>query len=700
VRNPLMNDTRHPKITPEHLARKAIVYLRQSSERQVQHNKESQLLQYALADRARAMGWQDVEVVDTDLGMSASMGAVRRAGFDGVVAAVVRGEVGIIFSREASRLARTDKDFCHLLEVCQVFGTLLGDGEQIYDPAGMDDQLILGIKGTMSVVELRVLRMRLLQGARNKAERGELVRLLPPGYEYDGDGRVALDPDERVRAAMASVFEVFRRTWSARQTYLWFRTEGLELPVRNAAGRRERLVWRVPTQSFILSVLHNPWYAGVYTWGRRPVEVVWQDGRLCRRPGKEVRPEDCAVFIPDHHPGYITWEQYEEHRRILNRNSQLMSGGEASPVRSGSGLLAGLLRCGRCGRRIHVRYDSRHGAARYLCNGTFPAGGQYCLGFGGAGVDRQFAAELLRVLSPLGLEASLEALNRRGSAHEEEQRSLRLQLEQLEYQAQRAFEQYDCTDPRNRLVAAELERRWNVKLEEVERVRAHLARLPPPEVSEDEREAITRLGRHFEQVWMAEDCPPELRKRIARTIIEEVVANHDEATDRLSFVIHWKGGHHTCFEMAKPSSSKGQATAEDDIEIIRRLAPRYGDEDITRVLTRLGRQTGKGKGWTSERVKSARVRAGIPGRKHTLADPDVLAMTQAARVCGVSDTTIRRLVEAGLLINHQTIPWAPWEIHRADLDAEPVCGAIAHLKATGKLVLDPVRPDVQPGLFQ
>ena len=348
-----------------------------------------------------------------------------------------------------------------------------------------------------------------------------------------------------------------------------------------------------------------------------------------------------------------------------------------------------------------MRYRGKSGtAARYLCNGTFPTGGSYCVAFGGAGVDKRFSAELLRVISPLGLLASAEAVPRRAALQDDRQSAHRLKLQQLEYEAQRAFEQYDNADPRNRLVASELERRWNAKLTEVAGAQAALELAPVPPLSDDARREIEWLGHNFESVWESEDCPPEARKRIVRTLIEEAVVSLDQASGQLSFIVHWKGGHHTRFEMPKPPAGKGQATAEADIEIVRKLAPRLGDADITRVLNRLGRQTGKGMRWTLERVKAARVRASIPGRRLTVADPDVLGLHGAARACGVSDTTIRRLVAAELLVNHQTVPWAPWELRRVDLEAEPVRGIIQHLKATGKLVLSPVCSGEQPDLFQ
>jgi len=587
-----MRDSRwRHKIKPGHLGRKAVVYLRQSSDKQVRENLESQRLQYGLTRRAKDLGWRQAEVLDHDLGSSASVGAPRREGFDRLVGAVALGQVGIILSREASRLSRTDKDWCHLLEVCRVFDTLIGDGEQVYDLSSMDDQL----------------------------------------------------------------------------------------------------------------VLRNPFYAGAYVYGRRPTETVLQDGRLVRRQGTPNRPQDCRVFIRDHHEGYLSWEAYEDNLELMRKNRQGWDKDETvASVRAGHGLLAGVLRCGRCGRRLHVRYWGKSGtAARYLCQGDFSSGGSYCIGFGGRTVDRRFSQELLRVISPLGVEASLEAVERLREADDERREALALQLQQLEYEARRAFEQYDEVDPRYRLAAAELEQRWNDKLEQVEKLEATIADLDRDArpLSEEEQETILALGQQFEQVWHGDLCPMELKKKIVRTVVEEVIVYLDEDTSTLRFVIHWKGGTHTRFEMDKPKAGVGQKTTDEDLEIIRKMAIRYGDDEIAKVLVKLGRRKGKGKRWNQQRVATARRNHGIAGQKRSKPDPEILSMGQAAKYCDVSPTTIKRLVSSGLLNKEQVVPWAPWEIRRSDLDAEPVRGIVEHLHETGKLVLEGVDSGKQRDLF-
>jgi DNA invertase Pin-like site-specific DNA recombinase len=675
------------KITPAHRARKAVVYLRQSSLKQVRENLESQRLQYALADRARELGFARVEIVDTDLGRSASLGAAVREGFDRLVASVALGEVGLVLGRELSRLARTDKDFCHLLEVCQIFGTLIGDETQLYDLALMDDLLVLGIKGTLSVVELKILKARLLDGQREKARRGELFRLLPAGYLLGADGKVVKDPDLRVQEAVALIFRKYRELWSVRQTFKWFHHHELELPVSKFVAGRPKLVWQLPTQSFLSNVLRNAFYAGAYVWGQRPTEMVLVEGRLRKRVGWMRPPEECSVFLRDHHESYIDWATYEENQRMKRRSClDLQSDAAVGAVREGQGLLVGILRCGRCGRRMHVRYWGRKGThGRYLCPGDYQAGGRYCVAFGGGLVDRSFSERLLEVISPLGVEASLRALDELAGQDDERRQARARKLEQLEYETQRAFEQYNEVDPRNRLVTGELERRWNDKLRELDETRASLLDLQRERcsVTSEDRQRILALGRDFSAVWHSDRCSMELKKKIVRMVVEEVIAHVEADGQRLRFVIHWSGGVHTEFEMDKPGyGSYGRKTSMEALDVIRRMAGRYGDDQIAAVLNRSGYRTAKDKRWSQTRVFSTRHRYQIPDSPLAA---DLLNADAAARHCGVSVMAIRRLVALGVLKCEQVVPYAPWEIRRADLDAPAVRSMLDRLKRTGKL---------------
>ena len=573
--------------------------------------------------------------------------------------------------------------------MCQIFGTLIADEQQIYDLNYLDDQLVLGIKGTLSVVELKVLRQRLLAGQESKARRGELFKRLPIGYARDAVGKVAFHPDRRVCEAIQLVFTKFRELWSVRQTFQWFRDHDVDLPANPIQGTG--LVWKIPSQSLIRDILCNPFYAGAYVWARRPVTTRLVDGRLEKRQGAMRSAEECRVFIRDHHVGYIDWVTYEENRRIVRRNSVNRDGDELmAAIRAGQGLLVGLLRCGHCGRKLHVRYWGGRGTnARYLCKGDFDDGGQYCIGFGGGSVDRRVGQELLKVIAPFGVEASLRALEELSANGAAQRAALSRKLEQLVYEAKKAFEQYDAVDARNRLAASELERRWNEKLEEIEAVKQRLSSLDAQRhsLSIEEEIRIRSMGDRFAEVWQSSHCPPTFKKMVFRTAIEEIIVRTDQDKKSLELVIYWNGGAHTQLAMERPRSATETATPMEALDIIRCMAVHYGDDQIASVLNRRGYSTGKGKRWNQTRVATARRNHSIAGQKRALPDLERVSLSQAARICGVSHRTIERLVEAGLLKREQVTLRAPWEIRRSDLDAAPIRRIIDRLHRTGKLTL-------------
>ena len=463
------------KITAEHLSRRACVYVRQSTPDQVQNNLESQSRQYALAERARQLGWEQVEVIDDDLGRSGS--GTLRPGFERLLGMLCDGEVGAVLSIEASRLARNGRDWHTLLEFCSIVGALLIDAEGIYDPAQMNDRLLLGMKGTISEMELASFRQRAHEAIKQKAGRGELFMRLPVGYVRSVDDRLEKDPDERVRAAIELVFAKFAELGSARRLYFWLGEQGIELPAVASAGSAERVMWKAPRYHSLLSLLQNPMYAGAYAYGRSKTSVRIEEGRKRSVRTNQRKPEDWSVLIIDHHEGYIDWDAYRGNQELMAHNTNGRGAAVRGSIRSGSALLSGLLRCGHCGAKLSVSYPSGS-SIRYQCpTRILSRDHSCCVMFGGRGADRLVAEQVLRCLQPLSVQAALQAIDKLQGVEDERLAQKRLALQRAAYEVNRAQRQYDAVDPANRLVAGSLERRWNDALAVQSRLEQEVAEL-------------------------------------------------------------------------------------------------------------------------------------------------------------------------------------------------------------------------------
>ncbi|MBD3163542.1 MAG: hypothetical protein GF328_15675, partial [Candidatus Latescibacteria bacterium] len=454
---------RDDRITAKHRSRLAVVYVRQSTERQVLEHGESQRRQRGLSVRAKRLGWppERIGTIDEDLGVSASRSG-ERSGFERLVAETALGRVGLILALEVSRLSRGNRDWYHLLDVCAVTGTLLCDERQVYDPRTMDDRLVLGIKGTMSEAELSVMKERLVEAIRSRARRGEHRYRLPPGYVWDEAGRLVKVPDAREQASVELVFSRFRRLGTMHQTHISLAEEGVLVPVLAGKGRTIR--YRRPSYNYVRRMLSNPLYAGAYVFGRRQVEEVLDASQRPRKRVRECGREDWHVLIRDHHEGYISWEEYEQNQRRIVGNRRGTAGPGAP--RKGEALLAGLVLCGRCGRRMKVSYGRQGRQVRYVCsNRRRQTGEAICQSFGARRVEKAVEGLLLEALTPLGMEAMIEAARSHEAAVEEERRHFRQRVEGARYEADLARRQYESVDPANRLVAGELERRWEKALE-------------------------------------------------------------------------------------------------------------------------------------------------------------------------------------------------------------------------------------------
>jgi len=455
----------NPKITQDHLKRRAIVYIRQSSPGQVLHNQESQRRQYGLADQARQLGFQQVQIIDEDLGRSGS-GQVERPGCEHLVAEVCSGQVGAVFRIEASRLARNGRDWHHLIDLCGLVRAVVIDPDGVYDPGVLNDRLLLGLKGTMSEFELNLLRQRSLEALRQKARRGELRFRLPVGFRWTQNDKIEIDPDRRVQQAVDLVFTKMAELGSARQVLLWFRGEKMCLPALVLEAPGHDAIWKLPVYNTIWHILRNPMYAGAYAFGKTESRTKAIGGRARKSEGHFKPPETWMVLIRDHHPGYISWEQFERNQAMLADNAHMKSRMEPKAGRGGRSLLAGLPRCRRCGRMLHVAYSGTHGEVpRYHCRGAHLNHGEaWCISFGGLRPDQAVAAEILKAVEGNAIEAALEVAARVAEQQRQRHEALSLELEQARYEAHLAARRYEAVDPDNRLVAAELEARWNASL--------------------------------------------------------------------------------------------------------------------------------------------------------------------------------------------------------------------------------------------
>jgi excisionase family DNA binding protein len=665
------------KLTPAHLALNAYVYIRQSSQQQVRTHHESRQRQYALADRARQLGFAGVIVIDEDLGRSGS-GLVDRPGFGQLLSAICQNEAGAVLALEASRLARNNRDWHHLLDLCAMTGTLLIDDQAMYDPRDVNDRLVLGLQGTMSEFELSLLRQRARQAFEQKVGRGHAMWEIPVGFVRTDDDRVERTPDLRVQEAVAGVFRKFRELGSARQTMLWYRDENVLVPQAVAGTCGREVVWRLPTLSRIRQMLTNPTYAGALAYGRTATRTVAEQGRA-RQAGRRRKPRDqWKVLILDNHAGYIGWEDYQRHLRILEENAAMLAGQTGGAARRGGALLSGLLRCGRCGRQLAVGYGGKGGRLpRYTCQGgRVDRGSAACQSVGATRVDSAVCDQLLVAIEPAGIQAAIDALEQLGVRQREKRQSLALALEQARYDVDRARRQYDLVDPANRLVARELESRWNTALSraaELDRQLAELDRVQET-VSPQERQRLLELGRDLPSLWGHPAATAELKKRLLRAALRGIViADNEDRTEHV-LVLHWQGGIHTELRVKRAKTGQHRRVADADvIALVSELSKVCTDQTTAATLNRLGYRTGTSKTWRAHSVASLRHYHRLPNYEKGV---DWLTIEQAARALEVSHTVIRRLIAEGILPAPQVVPRAPRIIARQSLSLPGVQATI------------------------
>jgi len=664
------------KITPDHLGRAAVVYVRQSTMAQVMGNLESQRRQYDLAGAAKATGFALVTVIDDDLGRSGS-GTMERPGFERLVAMVCSGEVGAVYCIEASRLARNGRDWHHLIDLCALAGALVIDPDGAYDPRLVNDRLLLGLKGTMSEYELSLMRQRGLAARDSKARRGEFRFMLPPGFCWNEAGKIEIDPDEHVVEAIRLVLAKFRELGSARQVFLWLRSTDIKMPVvvRNVAVCK--LIWKAPAYHSVMQILHNPLYAGAYAFGRRTHRTRMVDGRARKVSGFDKPRDEWNVLLRDSHPGYISWQDYEENQKLLLENAHMKKNCARKSARGGRALLTGLMRCGRCGRMMRVFYGMGKGNAhRYQCRGDDGhVGAGLCVGIGGVRIDRAVALKILEAVSDRAVEAAIFASEQVERSNKDIIVAVERDLEAARYEASLSARRYELVDPAKRHVARELEARWNRALERVDELERRLKDLHDASAVRPriDRALLLQLAHDLPAAWNAPSTDMRTKQRLVHILVREIVCELDDATNEAVLLIHWTGGRHTEVRIARTKTGRYPSElVPAAVDALRKLAGHWPDREVAVSLNRMRCKTSDGESWTTVRVREMRERLGVPEHIPTKTDGEMISLMKAAERLGICVGSAKSLVLKGVIPATQILPGSPWVVPVEALTSEVV----------------------------
>jgi len=647
-------------IQPHHLTRTAMVYVRQSTPKQLLLHQESTRRQYQLAERAAELGWPQprIVVLDADLGRSGTS-SQERVGFQRLVSAIGLGEVGLVLVTEVSRLSRLNSDWHRVLELCAVFDTLIADDEGMYDPRDPNDRLVLGLKGTLFAAELHILQARMRSGLLNKARRGALELRLPVGYRRLHDGTVVLDPDEQVQWTLRTLFDRFAKLQNARALQRSFQAEGLLMPRYLQDGvDYGQLVWVQPTYQMFTQVLISPVYAGMFVYGRRVQQTC--PGDPPKRWAHRLPEDEWEIVVSGVYPAYISEEQYARNREQLRANMYNFIHRRPGAPREGEALVQGLVLCGRCGRRMQVQYSKQ--GPRYVCReAAVRYAGSTCQSFGQRYLDEAVCACFFAAIKPAQLATLLAALETLEQERQVRERGWQLRLERARYAARLAQRQYDAVDPENRLVARELETRWNQALSalgNLEREYAVAKRTTLAPLTEEEREAIRQLSVNVPIIWEAETTTMTDRKRLLRTVIQEITLT-PTAARHATMTILWSGGVTTSHEVICPPIGWHCLASSSLVERLRELAAHLPDHRIAELLNAEEVRTPTGKPWTAARVASLRKQHAIPtacpiepGAVAVRGD-GLLSAKEAARRLGVSRSLVHVWVGHGVLSGDQ-----------------------------------------------
>jgi DNA invertase Pin-like site-specific DNA recombinase len=639
------------KVTAGHLKKTAYLYIRQSTLRQVFENTESTQRQYALRQRAVALGWpgERIEVIDCDQGLSGASTA-EREGFQKLVAEVGLGKAGIVMGLEVSRLARNCADWHRLLEICALSSTLILDEDGLYDPAHFNDRLLLGLKGTMSEAELHVLKARLRGGILSKAQRGELKMPLPVGLVYDPAQRVVLDPDQQLQSTLRHFFETFRRTGAAWATVQAFAKEGLQFPRHRQAGAGE-LIWQTLHLNKALDTLHNPRYAGAFCFGK---SRTWKDPQG-RWHCVSLPPEQWPILIKDAHPGYISWEEFEENQKRLTHNQQARAlARQSGPAREGPALLQGLAICGRCGRRMTLHYHQRGArlSANYVCQKqNVEQCHPVCQNVPGAVVDDALSALIVDSLSPLALEVALNVQHQLQERLAEADRLRRQYVERAQYEAEQACIRYMRVDPNNRLVADTLEGLWNDKLRQLEQARQEYEKQRESaerKISQQQKDQIVALAEDFPRLWNNPTTSDRDRKRMARLILEDVTLNRDQSL--ISVQVRFKGGATKSLSLPMPPRAwQLRKTKAEIVAEIDHLLEQCTDSEIAAQLNKKGWRSSTNQPFSAKKIYRLRTAHKLPSRTERLRAKGLLNAKEIAELVATKPLLIVYWRQKGLI---------------------------------------------------
>jgi DNA invertase Pin-like site-specific DNA recombinase len=658
------------KVKPTHLNREAAIYVRQSSIAQVRNNRESTERQYALKEKASELGWDtsNIRIIDEDLGVTGS-GRAQRQGFAQLVASVSLGEVGAVFGLEISRLARSSADLMKLLEICGLFDTLVIDEDGIYDMSDFNDRLILGLKGTMGEAELYLLRSRMLGGKENAAAKGELRFPLPVGFIYDPNKKIVKDLDEQIRNAIAEVFTAFRTSGSAYGVVRHFAQNSMRFPKRAYGGAWDgKLSWGTLTHSRVLTILHNPSYAGAYVYGRyRNQKTVNSDGHFINHTVR-LPKEQWKVFIPNHHESYITWDEYEANLKTLSSN--VTNSEKSAPAREGAALLQGIILCGKCGRRMSVRYTGNGGIRpMYECKGRWEHGKKAtCSHISATITDDAISEKILSLMKPSEFEIALKLIHNVAQSDDASDRGWKLALERAEYEASRAERQYMLAEPENRLVVRTLETAWNDKLVELEQLKkdyaAHLAK-KVWQPSDDECDEIVKLAENIPQIWNAPSSSYKDKKRIIRILIEDVTVMAEAGNPEFTLGLRYRSGRTETLHLTKPRRRSDVIRHTDDtVGIVRDLATSMGDAQIADHMNKCGMRTGIGKEFTEDSIQWIRYKHKIPSFMQNTRTG--FSVKETAEILGISTSKVYYHINNGIIPAVKRQPGWPWEISLDD----------------------------------